>query len=90
MSATGALSGPQFGSVADGTYDVEAHRAWHREAFKDTRRGQLREMNNRRAASFNAIGEARRAGNLPRARSALARAVWDRRTEQSWRQHLIN
>lgn len=88
MSATGNLSTPQFGSVTDGTYDVDAHRAWHEAHFAPTRRSQLREMNNRRAAAFNAIGEARRSGNKGLTRTRIAQAAWARRTEQYYRPSL--
>lgn len=84
MSATANISGPQFGSVADGTYDVEAHRAWHQEHFRPVRQAQFQQMKSHVTDALTRAKTARVAGDRPGAVRALDSAARARRVVQSW------
>lgn len=88
MSATGNLSTPQFGSVSDGTYDVQAHSDWHRQHFAPVREQQRQTLAGRVRNAIQESANARVRGDRQGARRALADAARHRRVYQSWSPHL--
>jgi hypothetical protein len=88
MSAQGNLSTPQFGSVQDGTYDVAAHGAWHREHFSPVRAEQRATLSRRVRDSVQASASARARGDRKGATKALNDAARHRRIYQDWSPHL--
>lgn len=84
MSATGALSGPQFGSVADGTYDVNAHRAWHEEHFRPVRLQQYAQIKSSHTKDIADARSANAQGDKAGVARALNNAARSRRMVEGW------
>lgn len=84
MSATGNLSTPQFGSVADGTYDLAAHEAWHTDHFRPVRRQQYAQIKAMHTTDIQAARTANAQGDKAGAARALTSAARSRRMAEVW------